>query len=331
MSSVKTVEVKAEDDDQRLDRWFKRHYPELGHGRLQKMLRTGQVRLDGKRTKANARLFEGQSIRVPPIPEPDADRPRPKQVEKIASEGALEDLRKRILHQDSMVLAIDKPSGLAVQGGSKTAYHLDGMLDGLKFDAKERPRLVHRLDKDTSGVILLGRNRKAAAALTAAFQSHDTRKFYIALIAGHPKPRQGQIDLSLSKKPGRFGENMAHDPENGKRAISRYQVLENAGRKVSLALLEPLTGRTHQLRVHCAFMETPILGDGKYGGTEAFPAGTDIAKRMYLHAWAISLPHPSGDGTLTVCAPPPKHFLAASKYFGFDPQSFADPSIYFEE
>jgi 23S rRNA pseudouridine955/2504/2580 synthase len=329
MTGVVTVEVGAEDDDQRLDRWFKRHYPDLGHGRLQKMLRTGQVRLDGKRTKANARLLAGQSIRVPPMPAPDANRKAPKIREQPVSEGALEELRKRILHQDKDVLAIDKPAGLAVQGGSKTKYHLDGMLDGLQFDAEERPRLVHRLDKDTSGVLLLGRSRKATTALTAAFRSHDTRKFYLALIAGNPKPSQGQIDLALSKKPGKFGESMAPNQIDGKRAITRYQVLENAGRKVSLVLMEPLTGRTHQLRVHSAFMETPILGDGKYGGPEAFPAGTDIAKGLYLHAWAIKLPHPRS-GTLTVCAPPPKKFLSAVKYFGFDPQSFADPELYFE-
>jgi 23S rRNA pseudouridine955/2504/2580 synthase len=325
MSSVVTVAVGTEDDDQRLDRWFKRHYPDLGHGRLQKMLRTGQVRVDGKRAKANARLLAGQSVRVPPMPEPDANRPPRKKIVMPVSEGSMEELRKRILHQDKDVLAIDKPAGLAVQGGSKTKYHVDGMLDGLQFDAEERPRLVHRLDKDTSGVLLLGRSRKATTALTAAFRSHDTRKFYLALIAGNPKPSQGQIDLSLSKKPGKFGEGMEPDEIDGKRAITRYQVLENAGRM----LMEPLTGRTHQLRVHSAFMDAPILGDGKYGGPEAFPAGTDIAKGLYLHAWAIRLPHPKS-GTLTVCAPPPKRFLTAVKYFGFDPQSFVDPNIYFE-
>jgi len=171
MNAVETVEVAAEDDDQRLDRWFKRHYPAFGHGRLQKMLRTGQVRLDGKRTKANTRILAGQSIRVPPIPEPNSDKPVRKKPVQPVSEGALAELRKRVLHRDKLVLAIDKPAGLAVQGGTKTKYHLDGMLDGLQFDAKERPRLVHRLDKDTSGVVMLGRTPAAGWMVTSPWSA----------------------------------------------------------------------------------------------------------------------------------------------------------------
>ncbi|MBI1182571.1 MAG: RluA family pseudouridine synthase [Alphaproteobacteria bacterium] len=314
MSGVETVTVKTADADQRLDRWFRQHYPSLSFGRLQKLLRTGQVRVDGKRAKADFRVAAGQQIRVPPLGEdgPPAQKPGPAPV-RDADARLLQDA---VLYRDDDVLVINKPPGLAVQGGTRTGRHLDGMLEALRFGAAERPRLVHRLDKDTSGVLVLARSRRAAAALTEAFKGRRTRKTYWALVRGVPRPHEGEI-TSYMEKDGEETEKV-RPGDKGLKAVTEYTMIENAGSKAAWLALRPVTGRTHQLRVHCAQLGTPIIGDGKYGGAEAFLDG--IANRLHLHARHIRIPHPVR-GTVDVTAPLPPHMLETWALFEFDPDA----------
>ncbi len=315
MSGVQIRAVGPEDAELRLDRWFKRHFPGLGHGRLEKLLRTGQVRIDGKRARAGDRLSTGQNIRVPPLEEWAGGPPRPIPPSQPR-------VRAAVLYRDDDVIVINKPAGLAVQGGTGTVHHLDGLLDALRFEAAERPRLVHRLDKDTSGVLLLARSATAAAALADAFRSKTARKVYWAIVVGLPLPRQGKIDMALAKLPGRGGEKMAPE-DDGKSAVTYYSVIENAGDKASFVALLPITGRTHQLRAHSLALGTPILGDGKYGGAASQIPGAPGVRQLHLHARSIALPHPRG-GMLEATAPLPPHMLTTWRFFGF-PEKIADP------
>ncbi len=314
--SVDHVTVEAAETDLRLDRWLARHYPGLTHGRIEKLLRTGQLRVDGARAKANQRLTAGQVVRVPPLgdltPPKTAAKPAPR-----IKESEAEALRRLVLYKDAEVIAINKPAGLAVQGGTGTLHHLDAMLDALKFDAAERPRLVHRLDKDTSGVLVLGRTARAASRLAEAFKKRAAHKIYWALAVGCPKPHEGVIDAPLAKRPGRQGEKMDIDEEEGQQAITQYRVLDHAGNQASWLELEPLTGRTHQLRVHCAALGCPILGDGKYGGAEAFLQGSGISRKLHLHARSLELPRDGGK-TLRIEAPMPDHMVSSFAFFEFD-------------
>ncbi len=299
----------------RLDRWFRAHFPRLPHGRLQKLLRTGQVRVDGGRAKTNTRLSPGQQVRVPPIDEADkagTSRPRllPEDVDFV---------RSLVIHEDSSVIAINKPTGLAVQGGTKTTRHLDGLLEGLRTSGGERPRLVHRIDKDTSGVLLLARTRFAAQSLGKALKERSARKLYWALVAGVPNPADGVIKLPLQKSPGKGGERVRAADAGGsgaQRAETRYRVVETAGQRLAWLALMPATGRTHQLRVHAGSIGHPIIGDGKYGGDDAFPGG-EISGKLHLHARSISVPHPEG-GRLRIEAPLPDHMQMSWEVLGFD-------------
>ena len=321
MSGVQTLTVAPEDAEIRLDRWFKRHFPDLAHGRLEKLLRTGQIRLDGRRAEASERVIAGQRVRVPPLPQ----TPPPPRADIAPTRASDEKfVQALVLHRDDDIIVIDKPAGLAVQGGTGTTRHLDGLLDGLRFGAKERPRLVHRLDKDTSGVLVLARSAAMAASLGAAFRSKAVRKVYWAIVVGAPKPRQGKIDQSLSKLPGRLGERMMPDDEQGDRALTYYRTVAHAADRFAWLALEPVTGRTHQLRVHCTVLGTPILGDGKYGGAAAHPAGVPEPRMLHLHARAIALPRGKG-GMLTVVAPLPPHMRETWKFFGFSESDEADP------
>lgn len=305
-----TLEVAAEESGIRLDRWFRRHFPHIPHGRLEKLLRTGQVRVDGGRAKASARLNSGSVVRVPPLPEAGAE---PRAPELSKDDAAF--VRALVIHRDDRIIALNKPPGLAVQGGSGLTRHLDGMLDALKFDAKERPRLVHRLDRDTSGVLLLARSASAAAWLGDAFRARDTKKLYWAIVVGSPPANEGRIDLPLAK--ARYGDVEKMQPdEEGKRAITHYAVLERAGRRAAFVALQPVTGRTHQLRVHCTSLGTPILGDGKYGGGAAFLSGVD-ADFLHLHARSIELSTPK---KLRIVAPLPAEMRKTWDFFGFDPE-----------
>src|SRR5262249_22215421 len=266
MTATDTVMVAGEDGSVRLDRWFKRHYPALGHNRLERLLRTGHIRVDGKRARSGDRVAPGQAIRIPSLDEMTTPTP---QESRQVSPGDEAMLRDAVLHRDDAVLVLNKPAGLPVQGGSGTERHLDGLLDALRFGSDVRPRLVHRLDKETSGVLVLARTLAAAALLTRAFREKTTRKTYWAIVVGLPKLLQGRIDLPLTKLPGREGERVRADAEEGKRAITYYRVVDNVGSRASWLALLPVTGRTHQLRAHCAALGTPILGDAKYGATAA--------------------------------------------------------------
>lgn len=319
MSGVQILDVTEEDDGIRLDRWIKRHFPNIGHGQLQKLLRTGQVRVDGGRAKAATRLSPGQKVRVPPVADKPAGTAKTKPPGgRAVSRADAESLQSRVLYRDDDVLAIDKPAGLAVQGGSGTARHLDGMLDALRFEKPERPRLVHRLDKDTSGVLLLARSAAAARWLTGAFRAKSARKLYWAATVGSLKTDTGRIDLPVGKARGAGGERMVIDHDNGKEAVSIYAVVDRAGRQASWVALEPLTGRTHQLRVHMASLGCPILGDGKYGGRQAFLPLEGLSKRLHLHARRLLVETPTGV-TIDVSAPPPEHLRETWNMLGFDP------------
>ena len=315
-----TVTVSGEDGSVRVDRWFKRHYPALGHGHLEKLLRTGRIRVDGQRARSSDRVVPGQAIRLPRL---DQMAPPPPQAVRQASPGDEAMLRDAVLYRDDAVIVLNKPPGLAVQGGSGTERHLDGLLDALRFGSEVRPRLVHRLDKETSGVLVLARTAAAAAFLTRAFREKTTRKIYWAIVVGMPKPPQGRIDLALAKRLGREGERVRADAEDGKRAVTYYRVIDSVGSKASWLALQPVTGRTHQLRAHCAAIGTPILGDAKYGAGAAHLAGVPGAKRVHLHARAIAIPHPLG-GTLRVTAPLPRHMRQSWEFFGF-PEDVEDP------
>ena len=324
--TIDTVTVGSEDGEVRLDRWFKRHYPALGHGHLEKLLRTGHIRVDGKRARSSDRVAPGQAIRLPTLDQIAA--PAPQEARQV-SRGDEAMLRDAVLYRDDAVIVLNKPPGLAVQGGSGTERHLDGLLDALRFGSEVRPRLVHRLDKETSGVLVLARTAAAAAFLTRAFREKTTRKIYWAVVVGLPKLRQGRIDLPLAKLPGREGERVRANAEDGKRAVTYYRVIDNVGDKASWLALLPVTGRTHQLRAHCAAIGTPILGDAKYGAAAAHLAGAPGAKRVHLHARSLAIPHPLG-GILRVTAPLPRHMRQSWEFFGFaddveDP--FADLAI----
>ncbi|MSO89736.1 MAG: RluA family pseudouridine synthase [Rhodospirillaceae bacterium] len=316
MSGVEQRSVAEDEADLRLDRWFRRHFPDLPHGQLEKLLRTGKVRIDGKRAKANARLNAGQTIRVPPVTPPASAEPAtPKKTPQVAARDSAW-LQSLVLHRDADMIVINKPAGLAVQGGTGVTRSLDGMLDALRFGGAERPRLVHRLDRDTSGVLVLARSARVAARLSEAFRTKAVRKLYWALVVGVPRPHRGRIDLPLAKVAGLEGERVVEDDEGGKRAITEYAVVDHAGKKAAWLALEPLTGRTHQLRVHCLSLGTPILGDGKYGGPQAFLSGA-FSRDLHLHARAIVLPLPDGTA-LTVRADLPDHMRQSWEFFGFD-------------
>jgi 23S rRNA pseudouridine955/2504/2580 synthase len=322
MTGVETVTVRPEDGAGRLDRWFRRHYPGLGHGRLEKLLRTGQVRVDGKRARAGDPVAPGQRVRVPPLAEPSTPPPArrvPAQDEEL--------LRRLVLYRDDSAIVLNKPAGLAVQGGTKTGRHVDGLLDTLRFDTGERPRLVHRLDKDTSGVLLIARTAAAAAFFTRAFSEKTTRKTYWAAVIGLPKLPQGRIDLALAKRAVAGGirgaERVQVDDEEGKSAVTYYRVMDHVGDRASWLALLPITGRTHQLRAHCAALGTPIMGDGKYGGNAAHLAGVVAAKGLHLHARLLAIPSPEG-GTLRVTAPLPPHMRQTWDQLGFA-SDLADP------
>jgi len=310
--AINTRTVPAHDADTRLDRWLRRYYPQLTQGALQKMLRTGQIRVDGKRAEANTRLLGGQEIRIPPMPEGQA----PKALPKPVNERDAKDIQRLVIYRDDAVIALDKPHGLAVQGGPGIAKHIDGLLDALRFDSEERPRLVHRLDRDTSGVLVLARTGAAAAKLAAAFRSRAAEKTYWAVVVGRPTGFEGRIDLALSKQGGPKGERVAEDKEECALAITFCRLVDSAQRRSSFVEITPRTGRTHQLRVHCTEgLKCPILGDGKYGGAGAFMEG--LPNMLHLHARALRLPHPDG-GTLELAAPLPPHMDETFLFLGFD-------------
>jgi 23S rRNA pseudouridine955/2504/2580 synthase len=330
MSGVKLLTVSADEGEQRLDRWFKRRFPQVTQGAVEKMCRTGQVRVDGARAKAADRVAPGMEIRIPPLPTGDApSRPLTGGVSKADTTM----IQNAVMFRDEHIIILNKPSGLASQGGSGQGdRHVDGLTEALKFGFKERPKLVHRLDKDTSGVLMLARTDRVARALSEALRHRAARKIYWALVAGVPNPKQGSIKYGLMKAPGhgRGGEGekmqcihpakMADFPL-AKRAQTDYFTLWFLGNRLSWMALEPVTGRTHQLRAHMAEIGHPIIGDGKYGGSSMENAGDgwgaaiggDISRKLHLHARSITIEHPITKVTMTFTAPLPEHMAKSWK------------------
>lgn len=323
MSGVQNIEVKPDDDDVRIDRWFKRHFPGLSFGQLQKIMRKGEVRLDGKRVKGKERVFAGQIVRVPPLGDVSS-KPAPKNNRPRLSEQDIKEVRSWVIYEDDAVIALNKPAGLPTQGGTGQSRHVDGLLDALQGSSEHRPRLVHRLDKDTSGALLLGKSPKAAGALAKAFQSRETDKRYWALVAGTPRERDGRISVKMDKVAAKGHERMVVSAD-GKLSVTDYSVVESAGQMASWLAMKPHTGRTHQLRLHCAEMGHPIVGDGKYGGQAAFLTGS-ISRKLHLHSRFISFPHPDG-GIVTVTAPLPEHIQASFDFLGFTVGDYEDPDF----
>ena len=315
---VRQFTVQQDDDGVRLDRWFKRHLPQIGFATVSRWARTGQIRVDGKRADPADRLSAGQVLRVPPggsAPEKTVRQRKPLTEEQIDQAEAM------VITQDRAAIVLNKPPGLATQGGSGTKEHVDGLLDAFAPDGP-RPRLVHRLDKDTSGVLLIARTPGSAAFFSKRFSGRSARKIYWALVVGVPSIEDGLIELPLAKQPGTGGEKMMVDEsDKGQSARTRYRVVDRAGNRACWVELQPLTGRTHQLRVHMAAIGHPIVGDGKYGGQEAFLTGS-ISRKMHLHARRLIIDHPDG-APLDVVAELPDHFAASMAQLGFDEEDGA--------
>ncbi|GLR51960.1 RluA family pseudouridine synthase [Shinella yambaruensis] len=327
MAGIEHKQVENDEAGMRLDRWFKVHYPGLGFGQLQKLLRSGQVRVDGGRAKSDTRVQPGQMVRIPPM-DVDAKGPKAGPIAgrdlKHSPDGEL--LARMLLHEDDKVFVLNKPAGIAVQGGSGVTRHIDKMLEAWTSQKGEKPRLVHRLDRDTSGVLVIARTRGAAQKLTAAFRERDTKKTYWSLVKGVPKKREDKISTWLVKEQTSDGDRMRiakHGEDGADHAVSFYRIVEQAGQNFAWLEMEPYTGRTHQLRVHAAHIGHPILGDPKYFDADvnwSFPGG--VQNRLHLHARHIDIPHPSG-GRLRVTAPLPPHMVQTWNLFGFD-QNAAD-------
>src|SRR5579862_149311 len=325
--SMKSAQVEVDDSGARLDRWFRRHYPAVSHGQLEKLLRTGQIRLDGKRAKSGDRISTGQIIRLPPQIETahkpvDAISTKSQPPSSQQGERARKSAEAIVIKKDSSVLVINKPSGLATQGGSGIKEHVDGLLEQLTFGKRQKPRLVHRLDRDTSGVLLVARTVPAAAALSDSLRRRDAEKIYWALTKGVPDRARGRIRSTLGKEKVGRDEKMREveaDSENAKAAVTDYLVVDTAGREYAWLAVKPRTGRTHQIRVHLASLGTPIVGDFKYGGAAVRGRG-EIENRLHLHARSIDIAHPEG-GRLNVTAPLPPHMQQTWNLMGFDAES----------
>ncbi|WP_299046648.1 RluA family pseudouridine synthase [uncultured Tateyamaria sp.] len=332
MSGVQNVTVEEGEGDQRLDRWMKRRFPQVSQGMIEKMCRKGECRVDGGRVKSSTRVEEGQSVRIPPLP----DRPAPPVQKTRISDKDAAMIRDSVIYKDDQIIAINKPSGLPTQGGSGQSRHVDGLAEALMFDLDEKPRLVHRLDKDTSGVLLLARTRLAAKALTEAMRHRETRKIYWALVAGVPTPYLGEIKYGLVKAPGRGkggeGEKMIavhprdiDDTRGAKRAHTLYATLYRVASRAAWVAMEPVTGRTHQLRAHMAEIGHPIVGDGKYGGSSqenmgdgwGAKVGGIISSKLHLHARMMRFEQPETRKVITVTAPLPDHMKDSWDTFGW--------------
>jgi 23S rRNA pseudouridine955/2504/2580 synthase len=342
MSGVQQITVGPEEADQRLDRWLRRLFPQVPQGRIERLCRKGEIRVDGGRAKPATRLGAGQTVRLPPIP----DEAPPPVAEPRISDADAAMIEAAVIWRDDDLIALNKPPGLAVQGGSgQSRRHVDALAEALRFGRPDKPRLVHRLDRDTSGVLLLARTPRAAAGLARAFEARTTRKLYWAAVAGAPSPRAGTIRYGLVKAPGHGpggeGEKMLCVPPDSvaatpgaKRATTDYAVIDAAATRAAWVALNPVTGRTHQLRAHMAGIGHPVVGDGKYGGSgqenlgQGWGAqlGGGVSRKLHLHARSLALTHPVTGRPLTLTAPLPEHMARTWALFGWRPEDApADP------
>jgi 23S rRNA pseudouridine955/2504/2580 synthase len=316
VTDLRTFTVGEDDDGIRLDRWFKRHMPEVSFNIVSRWARTGQLRLAGKRAVPGDRVEAGQEIRVPPL-DATPERPAKAQPKREAlTEDEEQFVREIVIYEDPCAFVLNKPPGLATQGGTKTHQHLDRLLDGLAGDGG-RPKLVHRLDKDTSGALLVARSARAAGHFAKAFSGRTARKVYWAIVVGDVGPNEGVIDAPLAKQPGTGGEKMHISEEHGLAAKTRWRVIDRAGNRAAWVELQPLTGRTHQLRAHMAAIGHPIVGDAKYGGADAFLTG-GVSRKLHLHARRIRIDAPDG-AAIDVSADLPPHFAESLEMLGFHP------------
>ena len=328
---VETIEVGERDSGLRLDRWFRQHFPTVGHSYLQKLLRTGQIRVDSKRAEANLRLEAGQQIRVPKI-----IREAPKQSTEPRgpslkpppglSKGDRDFIQNLVLFEDEDVMVLNKPFGLAVQGGTGTKRHIDGILAGMADLYGDRPRLVHRLDRDTTGVLLVAKSRLAASKLGRTFQTRSAAKTYWALVKGVPRPPQGRIEAALVKAAGPEGDRVRKaepgEQAEAMHATTHYSVIERVGQKAAWVSLKPVTGRQHQLRAHMAMIGHPIIGDNKYDGDKDVGI-EEIEMKLHLHARRLIIPHPRpGAPKIDVSAPLPEHMKRTWELLGLNPNQF---------
>ena len=304
---VELIKVKDIDDGIRLNRWFLKYYPDLSLGHLQKLLRTKQIKVDGKRAETSLKLVAGQEIRIPPLKEEKSINLS----KNIIAQKDAEFIKSLVIYKDQNIIVLNKPSGIAVQGGTNTKRHIDGMLDALKVDLEEAPKLVHRIGKETSGVLVLARTRKNAELLTKAFRERDLHKIYLALVRGNPPKDEGEIKLSLEK----IGEKSIVSDE-GKKAITHYRVLEKVGDKFALVEASPLSGRTHQIRAHLEAIGCPIVGDDKYFG-KSRAHFTQLKDKLYLHAYKIDLSE-IYNKIKEIKAPLPEHFRQAFDCLGIE-------------
>lgn len=334
MSGVQHLKVDEDGQDQRLDRWFKRMFPHISQGRIEKMCRKGEIRVEGGRVKSGTRLETGQDVRIPPLP--DARELRERNI-AVVTDDDRKMIQDAVIFKDEHFIVINKPAGLPAQGGTGHEIHVDMLSEALKFGNEDKPKLVHRLDKDTSGVLMLARTGKAAKALSKALHDRETRKVYWALVAGRLPERVGTIQYGLVKASGHgphgAGEKMhcihpdeVDRTEGAKRATTDYALIETVGTRATWVGLVPVTGRTHQLRAHMAEIGCPIVGDGKYGGSsqsndgEGWGAkiGGDISRKMHLHARSISLIHPFTKKEMFFEAPLPEHMARSWDMFGWN-------------
>jgi 23S rRNA pseudouridine955/2504/2580 synthase len=324
-TSVQTTKVTADEAGMRVDRFVEARFPGLAFSHIQRIIRKGELRVNGKRAQPKQRLEAGQAVRIPPL---RLDRPRPSGRDANVHDQTRAFLKSITLHEDADVLVLNKPMGLAVQGGSGTTRHLDGMLEALRDAHGQRPRLVHRLDKDTAGCLLVAKTRFAAAALAKTFRSRAARKIYWALVAGVPKPRQGRISTFLAKEEREddsFIRVARHGEEGASHAVTYYAVIDTAARQLAWLSLKPVTGRTHQLRAHMAHIGHPIVGDPKYFSKENWQLPGGMQNRLHLVARRIVVPHPRG-GTIDITAPLPPHMRQSWNLIGFDVNRY-DPIV----
>ena len=333
-TKVEAITVLPQEAGLRLDRWFKIHFPDVGYGYLQKLLRSGQVRVDGKRVEANARLEMDSEIRVPKVAR---DKPRAAATPDTPADQAPHELgithadraliESMIIYEDEHVLVLNKPFGIAVQGGTGTKRHIDGMLAAMADRFGERPRLVHRLDRDTTGVLMIAKHRSAAAKLGRIFQTRSAAKTYWALVRGVPAPRQGRIEAALVKATGPDGDRVRKsrpgEQAQAMHATTHYSVIERVAHKAAWVSLKPVTGRQHQLRAHMHMIGHPIIGDNKYEGDTTEIAAA-VEHKLHLHARRLVMPHPMGEGKIDVTAPLPEHMLITWEQLGLDPKRFGN-------
>ncbi|HEX2136463.1 MAG TPA: RluA family pseudouridine synthase [Microvirga sp.] len=326
-TGVQTLVVEPDEADMRVDRFLTARFPQLAFTHIQRIVRKGELRIDGRRAKPNERLAPGQKVRVPPL---KLDQPRPVARSAAKEQGDREFLKSITLYEDGDVLILNKPMGLAVQGGSGTTRHVDGLLESMRDEDGQKPRLVHRLDKDTAGCLVIAKTRFAASTLAKSFRSRSTRKIYWALVAGVPRVRQGRISTYLAKEEGGEGDSRIkiarHGEEGASHALTYYAVIDTAAQKLAWLSLKPVTGRTHQLRAHTAHIGHPIVGDPKYFAIENWELPGGIQQKLHLLARRIVIPHPRTGKPIDVTAPLPPHMQQSFNLLGFETDRY-DPIV----